>query len=52
MDADGSATELYDLSEDFGEAENVAASDPQRAERLTSMLLKSYRALPVSPHGQ
>ncbi len=43
---DGSATELYDLDADIGEANNVAADHPQIAKRLKRLVLDWNETLP------
>jgi arylsulfatase A-like enzyme len=46
VNADGSDTELYDLSKDRNETENVAAANPAIAERLKSEALRWRKSLP------
>ncbi len=50
MDPDGSRLELYDLSADPGEEENVAQQRPEIIGRLEAMLLNWYQTLP-EPYG-
>ncbi len=46
INADGSGTELYDLSTDQNESRNLAAAKPDLRERLSRMALDWRRSLP------
>ena len=46
VNADGTGAELYDLSVDPNESENLAASQPDIAAKMTASLLQWRRALP------
>ncbi len=46
VNADGSDVELYNLRNDPVEANNLAAKEPERAERMRKALLKWRRSLP------
>ncbi len=46
VNADGSDVQLYDLDADRNETQNIAASNPEVAKRLTEMALKWRKSLP------
>jgi len=46
VNADGSGLELYDLDADRNETENLAATNPETANRLKDMLLNWRKSLP------
>ncbi len=50
-DSDRDVWELYDLSTDFSQAENLAAKEPKRVEDLKSLFLKEAKANKVFPIG-
>ena len=49
MQTDGSRPQLYDLSKDAGETNNLAAAQPQLVQRLTKAVLAWNRTLPAAP---
>lgn len=49
MQTDGSNPQLYDLSKDKGETNNLAAAQPQLVQRLTKAVLDWNKTLPAAP---
>jgi hypothetical protein len=49
VNADGSSAELYNLSHDPNEAQNVLSSRRDVADRLTQTALEWRKSLPVTP---
>ena len=47
VQADGSRPQLYDLSKDKGETNNLAAAQPQMVQRLTKAVMDWNKTLPV-----
>jgi arylsulfatase A-like enzyme len=55
INEDGSKPQLYDLSKDIGEKDNLAAKEPQITDRLKKMVLDWRQSMPVghvSPQAQ
>lgn len=50
MNPDGSGIELYDLSSDVGERQNLATEKPKLVEAFTEELLSWWKRLPVFPN--
>jgi hypothetical protein len=46
MDPNGRRLQLYDLSIDVGEENNIAEANPKHVQRLKTLLLDWYRSLP------
>jgi N-acetylgalactosamine-6-sulfatase len=52
INPDGSRVELFDLSQDPGERDNVANEQPEKVKELQRLLLQWNATLPESPHDR